>query len=298
MSTLTPTLSPQAPRLNQITQAIRDLAQQVMQPAQDVSDAAAALNDQRAGVTSLRETLMLQVATLSADNAWTKGEIDAAAKEAGKLNTNRPDGDKPTAGEKTMGVFISDLRQVANPKVCDHFKSLLSMRDDAWAIEDEAYDAAATKELKALVARPCRKLWGRKYHMLMSMVRDTIDEKADFTSTGSVIEHAIRNDPDLNAEKVKARLEAIVAKLTEIHHDFQHDDIKTCIDFLNVIDVEQLITTKVSKNLTTVEKAPTPVRALSAQVQKPALVPAIGSDDDMDSMLSTIDEATNNMRAA
>ena len=273
-------------RLNDITNTIRSLAQKVMQPAQDVADAAEALNDQRAGVTSLREQLMLEVAKLSAEQAWTKGEIDTAAKQAAATNANRPKEDKPTQGEKTMGVFISDLRQVANPKVCTHFASLLGMRDTAWQMEDDAYAAAETKEDKALVARPCRKLWGRKYHMLMALVRDTIDDKAAFHHTSIIIQYALDNDPDLNADKVKARLDAIVGKLTEIYADFKHDDIKVCIDFLGVLDVDQLIAAKVGKSLTSVVNTTPQPKAIPAPVAKPAPVSVVSSMDDIEAMLS------------
>jgi hypothetical protein len=254
-------MSPRDTRLNSITNAIRGLAQQVMQPAQDVSDAKEALDLQRDDVSSLRESLMIQVARLSHAEGWTKGEIDAAAKEAGKAQSNRPEGEKPSAGEKTMGVFISDLRQVANPKVCAHFTALVTFRDDAWNAEDMAYSAALGDDKKT-VPRPCRKLWGRRYHMLMALVRDTIDEKGVFLSPGDVVRYAIENDPDLNPTKVKARLDLIVAKLTEIHADFQHDDIKVCIDYLGVLDVKDLIASKVA-------------RAVSTPVWTPADIPCV-----------------------
>lgn len=236
-----------ADRLSHITIAMRNLAQQVMQPAQEISDAAKDLQDKRDDTMSLKEQLMIQVAKMSAAEAWTAGEINQAAKEAGKVQANRAEGEKPTAGEKAMGVFISDLRQVAHPMVAAKFISLVALRDDAWAREDDAYKNAETKEAKAEVARPCRKLWQRKYHMLMSMVRNTIDEKASFDHVQDVIDFAVANDPDLDVERIKARLLTAVKSLTDIYNDFAHDDIKCAIDFLSVIDADDLKACKVRK---------------------------------------------------
>ena len=71
--------------------------------------------------------------------------------------------------------------------------------------------------------------------------------KADINSAEDLIEYAIENDPDFNAERVAKRLETIAKALHGVFVDFNNDDIGRAAAYIEAITAEQLIASRNKK---------------------------------------------------
>jgi hypothetical protein len=270
-------------RVSDIAAKIRGACIGIRQPDLERDEAQEALDEAREGTRSVREQIMVTVAALSAADQWTRGEITLACKSAVAMSNS--------AGDKALATFVSEIKSVANPKVRDQFPALLDLRDRAW---NDERDAAKMADKKNPVDEPCKKLWSRAYHMLTAMARAAEDD-VKFVTVDDVVAYAVANDPGLDAKKVANRLKAVVNTLQGIFVDFPHDDIKSCVEYLELVKAEDLMAARQGLlNTTSVAGVLTPTVVSTTVVTSAPVVstddvePSPGASDILDDVLSEI----------
>jgi hypothetical protein len=253
-----------AQRLNTIATQIANTCAGIDGALTDLADAKAAKDAASTSATSKREEIMGAIADLSLAGQWTKAEITAASKLAIKKHNN-------LNTEKAMATFIGEVKRAAHPNVRDHFRALVSVRDTAWAAETESLALDKTNP------QPLRKCFKRSYHALISAMAEC-EEGNVFTTTDNMVDFAIANDPDHDADKVAKRLEAIHATLAAFYADFPVDDIGFCVDTLASITKEELTKARGLKmGVPEVVVAPVvvPTTTTVVKVNSPKVAPAV-----------------------
>lgn len=182
-----------------------------------------------------RLSVAQQVAAMAHAEGWTNAEINEGCAAAAK-GINAPDG---TA--KTIGVFISEMRTFANPKVRDTFPTTLEACQEAWAAEQE--DMAGAEKGDS-VDTPVRKFKKRLYHLVMDVARQIKKGELSVDSAEDVVRYCRENDPDFDAEKVAKRLAGIIGDLDKVFSDFGMGSIQTAADFLRTIKAEELLASR------------------------------------------------------
>lgn len=187
--------------------------------------AATALNQP---LTQTRLDVVETLAKLSHAQKWTAKEIKGAIKLAAK-NSNAPKDDKAAASVKTLR---SEMKLFCDPELRSDVPDLIKFCEDAWA-EEEMQEEELPK--------PVKKLFSRKYKLVLGIVRAVKNDDASFGSAYDVIEYCAANDPDEDAEKVAKKLERIADQLDEIFQEFHNDDIHTCLDYLRTLEAKDLL---------------------------------------------------------
>jgi hypothetical protein len=222
-------------RVADIAEKLRQACGAIGSDHSDILDAQALINDRSGKLANTRVAVAAQVAALSFAEGWTNAEIaegcDAAAK-----GINAPEG---TA--KTIGVFISEMRTFASPKVRDTFPTTLAACQEAWTAEAEEIASMGPGE-KA--DTPCRKFKQRLYHLVMDVARQIKKGELSVDDADDIVRYCRANDPDFDAKKVSARLAGIVEKLDGMFDDFGMGSIRTAADFLRTIKAEELLASR------------------------------------------------------
>jgi hypothetical protein len=161
---------------------------------------------------------------------------------------------------KTLQTFSGEAKRAMHPAVRDDFADILAVRDEAWQAE---VDALAIDK-----AAPCPiKKWAkRRYHALVYLLREAADGNW-LTTTDEVVAYATANDPDLNAEKMFAKVESLREQLQELYATFPVDDFGVAIDALNEVTKAHM---EVARN----QKLGVPEPAKKAPVQRRQPAPA------------------------
>ena len=246
MDKATKTTSPNSARVATIAQAIRNACVPMLGADQERSDARKALQDATRAESSLREQIMLGVAGMSQSGQWTPGEIAQAAAKAAAMSNNE--------SEKALVNFIGETKRAMDPNVRGHVPALVNLRDLCWNTETEmlAVDKSSPK--------PLRKAFVRQYHMLIRMFAEAQKGRV-FINASEVIAWAEACDPDLDLDKVMARLAKIKDELSAFHTDWPVDDIRVCVAALGEVDRKALKTSRPVVVSNVVPIAPTPVVA-------------------------------------
>jgi hypothetical protein len=236
-----------------------------------------------------RIDIMSQVAGMSSAGSWTSGEVEKACQHAAKMSNAAPE----DRSAKTVATFISEMRNVASPKVRDKFADILRVCNDVWQAEQDDYDNAE-KEDKKNVPMPVRKWRTRKYHLISQIARDVRADKFTDISPSGLIAYAIANDPDHDAERIERRLKAMRDQLQAMYDDFAYDDFKTMVDFIADATAEVL---KASRNemLARSEpaQAPIPVTVTATHITPVVSEPAEGACDFLNDVLNDSDDEEN-----
>ena len=194
---------------------------------------------------SQRESIMSTMARLSREQAWTAPEIKAACKlvEGGgeAAGSNAP---AIEVANKAMRTFLSDVKRAISPLVRDSFETILAARNAAWDAEEAAVAAAKQIEGSGKPATPCKKLWGRRYHALNNMTKITEERVYTFATADDVVRWAVDNDPDLDADKVEARLKKIIAQLEDLAVRFPVDELTEAATYLDRVTGDMLIASR------------------------------------------------------
>jgi hypothetical protein len=219
-----------------IAQAIRGVCSQVLPDLDTINekkDEIDAIQGEKGSLNLSKLQIMGQVAEMSSVDKWLPGEIKNAVAYASTTLSNAQPNDRAA---KSLATFLSEMRQVADPKVRDRFPTILAAVETAW--DAEANDKAAE------LPTPIRKWQSRKYHALVSVLRAVKDGKANIVQPSDVVAYAEANDPDHNAERVAKRLEALANTLHGIFVDFGNEDIYRAQQYVASITVEDLLTSR------------------------------------------------------
>lgn len=227
------------------------------------AQARAAQAESEGAHVNAREAIMGELARLSLAGGWTAPEIKLAASAAAKGNKVKAD--------KAIETFMGEAKMAMDPAVRHQFATLMDIRDLAWDAEQDAI-----KIDKASPA-PIKKAFQRKYHFLMAVLREVRSTGDAPDGVDDLVEWAKTMDPDLDAAKIKKRLDKIVEQLTAFNGDFPTADIEACIGFLNNITEKDLVQARndklgVAAPATPATPAPAPAPATVAVKPVPANV--------------------------
>ena len=280
-------------RLDAITRAIADELSPFRHTMSDLDDAKSATADAKAlqdGVdathVNAREGVMQKLAKLSLAGSWTNAEIKLAASAAAKGNALKAD--------KAIETFVGEAKMVMDPLICEHFDNMLRLRDCTWEAEQEA------RAIDKNAPMPIKKAFARKYHYLMAVVREAREQETCPDTIDELVEFAQAKDPDLDAGKIKRRLDKIISDLLSFHGDFPDSNIDACLGFLNEITEDHLVAARNDKLGVVPEVASTPVVApkptsqtairKALEIEKAAEIAGISAGAvDIDDLMSTYD---------
>lgn len=241
-------------RVTQIAQSIRGAVTPFLGANSAKVDAQTAANDASKAEVSLREAIMITVADLSQQGQWTESEVSAAAARAASMSNSDT--------EKSLATFIGETKRAMHPSVRAHVPALVNLRDLCWTSETEMVKADKT------APKPLRKAFARQYHMLIAIFGEAQSGRI-LTTAEDVMRFAEASDPDLDLDKVKARLDRIREQLAAFYHDWPVDDIQVCVDALNEIDKKALRSSRRA-----IEVVPAVV------ADSPQVIPAVVETDD------------------
>ena len=202
-------------RLDQITDAISQALRPALGATSDHKDAMEASKAAGEAKNGARLTMMLACAQASLAGSWTDKEITQAC----KLLVSRAN---DPAAKKTLGTLASEVKNAAHPLTRAHAQTIVDVVNNLWD------DADADKE----GPHPLKACFARRYHAYTGLFKQAAAGSL-YATEASVLAYARANDPAHDAERVLKKLQGIVAQLTELHHDFQDEDIGMCIDTLN-----------------------------------------------------------------
>ena len=180
--------------------------------------------------------------------------------------------------KSSVATFISEMRQVASPKVCGGFNDLADACQKAW--EEENLQIAAAKlagEDPKTLHTPVHKYKSRLWHLVIDFARRVADDKKNQTSfvgPYDVIVYCEAHDPDEDAEKVAKRLEAIAKMIDDVYKDFADPDLRMAADYMRAIEPDALRPFKVKKTTATSQAyegplAPLPPKPTPTTVEAP-----------------------------
>jgi hypothetical protein len=270
-------------RVSDIARAIHQTCTPILSADSDRRDAKDALANATDGATSVRESILGQIASMAHADNWTETEIKAATKLAcAGINDQ---------SEKTLATFISETRRVAHPLVRAHFGALVDLRNAAWDAEENRADKSEDA--------PIKRAFKRKYHFLLSGLCGAAQAGKVLETIEDAQEYARANDPDHDASKVLKRVQAMREELTDIMSSFPVEDLQAALDSLLGVSKEALevarrehlrahgaapqpSTAPVIQPVTTVVKPNKPAPKATPATQE--VEPAQGAVDLMDAM--------------
>jgi hypothetical protein len=285
-----PALDPE--RIRALASAIRSAVTPILAADETRGEAQEALNEAAQGASSLRESIMVKLAEMSANNAMTWTEIEVSARNAAEIGNK---------AEKSIVTFIGECKNAMHPDVRMYASDLVSLRNEAWDAE------VASKKLDKDAPTPIKKAFVRKYHCLAGLFK-AAKEGVLLTTEADLIAYAEARDPDLDIDKVFARLEKIRSQLQEFHADFPDDDVGSCAELLGRITKKDLTAARdlktgntsvdesvkpVVNNTTVVEsvKPNDPPPAHIPTVVAESVLPAAGASDILDDVLGSLELA-------
>jgi hypothetical protein len=265
-------------RVEDIAARIRAACVALSEPMDRYFEAEDAKNLASGDGNNTRLSVITDIAAMSHAESWTYGEVAQACERAAKMGNAQ--GAERSRTEKSVGVFISEMKTFASPKVRGYLPDLREVCESVWADETELL-ASVDREDRESIETPVRKWQSRFYHLLMNVARAVKDGKLDGNLTKQgLIAYAVANDPDHNAVKVAARLKTILEKIDAFHADFGMEELQTAADYLRTITTEELLAARQTLLASQAALTPPPVvEAPAAPAPAPAPVQAAASDD-------------------
>jgi hypothetical protein len=156
-----------------------------------------------------------------------------------------------------------------------HVPAFFALADAAWTAEG---DAKPTKKGE-VVAKPLRKAFQRKYHLVVNTMFNAAKGGRVFTEAADLVSYAVTCDPDLDYAKVAKRLASIRAQLESFAKDFPVSGLSDCADFLKDITEKDLKTAREQPQAAPVE----PVEPVASE-------PDIDADQLLDEALGNLVE--------
>jgi hypothetical protein len=227
---------------------IDDIAEKLHIACGVIADPTRASNEHRAEINKLsgemnniggsRLGVAASIAATAHAEAWTDAEIVQAIGKASKRPSNYD-----SATNKTLGVFISEMKQFASPKVRADFPVILDACQSAWLAEQD-YLAGLEGDEKKDADTPIRKFKPRIYHLVIEAARRIKDGKLVITSAADVVAWARDNDPSFNETKVAKMIVSSTAKLREAFSNFglaDVDEVQTVLEYLGTLTAKELL---------------------------------------------------------
>jgi hypothetical protein len=189
------------------------------------------------GIGGSRLSVAANIAALAHAEGWTDSEIAQAIAKATKMSNNND------AATKTLGVFISEMKQFASPRVRADFPAILDACQSAWLAEQD-YLAGLEGDEKKNADTPIRKFKPRIYHLVIEAARRTKDGEVTLRTVQDVIDWARANDPAHNEKIVARQIAAAITKLEEVFANFglsNVPDVSVVTEYLRTLTAKELL---------------------------------------------------------
>jgi hypothetical protein len=197
------------------------------------------LSDDMNGVSGTRLGTAVAIAAMAHAENWTNAEIAQAIGNVKKRASNYD-----SSVNKTVGVFVSEMKQFASPEVRASFPTTLAALQAAWLAEQD-YIASLEGDEKKNADTPIRKFKPRIYHLVIECARRIKDGKLVApVCAEDVVQWARENDPSFDEERVAKAIAAGIAKLEEHLGNFGLagvPDVKLATDFLKTLKAKDLL---------------------------------------------------------
>lgn len=226
-----------AVRVTTIANLIRSKCLVLAEPAEQMDEAQKSITALSQGMNLSRIAVIAEVAALSAAQDWTAAELKVACDQAAKGNSD-------DRSAKTVGVFISEMKTFASPKVRNELPTIIEACEAAWRDEEELLAECETTAERNAVETPVRKFKSRKYHLIMGAARAVKSGELRVECAQDIVDWCVENDPDFDEDKVAAKLKAVVDALEKIHVDFGMAEIRTAADYLITITGKELLASR------------------------------------------------------
>jgi hypothetical protein len=228
-------------RIDDIASKLHTACSVIAQPTRDMNDKREEINELSAGLNNIggsRLSVAAEIAAVAHAEAWTDAEIAQAVGKVGKMSNNND------SATKTLGVFVSEMKQFASPKVRADFPTTLGALQAAWLAEQDMLAGMEAEERKT-ADTPIKTFKPRIYHLVIECARRIKDGKLIApTCIEDVIAWARANDPRNDEERVKKAIAASIAKLEEMLGNFGLaglPDVKLATDFLKSLSAKDLL---------------------------------------------------------
>jgi hypothetical protein len=197
------------------------------------------LSDEMSGISVTRFGAAVAIAAMAHAENWTNAEI---AQAIGNVKQRASNYDNST--NKTVGVFVSEMKQFASPEVRAAFPTTLAALQAAWLAEED-HKASLEGDEKKNADLPVHKFKPRIYHLVIECARRIKDGKLVApTCAEDVVQWARENDPSFDEERVAKAIAAGIAKLEEHLGNFGLagvPDVKLATDFLKTLKAKDLL---------------------------------------------------------
>jgi len=241
-----------------IGQQVRQACLAISGDLTNSADAKDAKKASDAAVEAGRLPVLLSVARLSIEQNWTEAEAMWGCQYAADQKGN----DDRTA--KTIATFCSEMKSVTSPKVRESVPDIVKACEDAWQAETDDI------ELDKDAPRPLREFAKRKYHLIITAIKEQRLGQIYITMPQDVVDWAEANDPAKNPDKVADKLANIASDLAGIFIYFNHADIQEAADALGRLDAKALRACRVHPDMTaTLPKPPAKAAETTPQAPKP-----------------------------
>lgn len=196
-----------------ISQALRDVTSKD-QERRDLRDE---LTNASSAATTVREELLIKLATMAANDHWSKYDIDEGCEKA-LAGRN----DKDTS----IRTFSAEIKRACHPEARKHVASFAKLAANVW--EDEA------KQSKDM-PKPCRAAFSRQYHLFQRLISAAIDENTVYSSRDDVVKWAIKLDPKNNPTRMFKRFKALRDELREMSDTFEIANVVDALEYLREV---------------------------------------------------------------
>jgi hypothetical protein len=215
----------------QIRYALDDLTKTMDAKTKVQADAKEAVDGVKGTEVNQREITLGELSVLSYDNDWTMQEIKIAAPLVTKGNVSL---------HKSMATFLGEAKAAMHPDVREVFSTIVQVRDAAWQAEVE------TLATNAASPAPIKKAFSRKYHFLLSLLRQAADGVI-YETVEECVSYAQSRDPDYDPERIAKRLTKIREDLETFYADFPVEGIQACVSRLAGVGVGELVEARAQK---------------------------------------------------
>jgi hypothetical protein len=197
------------------------------------------MDGENRALTNVRLSVCKDIADLSQIHQWSEGDLEQAVKLAVATPSNNQPGQERT--EKATAVFCSQIKAVAKPGVRGQFPTILAAIQTAWAAEQQ--EIALAKTEKRDPKDPLRKFVSREYEMVLRACREIHKGETglDLRTPDDVVQWAILNDPDFDAERVAKRVKALATVLHDFYQDFPHAALDAAKQAIASVPAKQLV---------------------------------------------------------
>lgn len=187
---------------------------------------------------SAREAAIIALAAAATAGNWDSYSLEQGIEKA-LASRNGAD--------NSVKTFANEIGRACAAPVRKHVPALFSLAKAAWDTEGELDKGAA---------RPLRKAFSRRYHMVVGPMFAEAAGGNVFAEAATLRDFAVERDPALDPARTAKRIAAIREQLKALHADFPLEGLGACDQYLAGITKEELKRARVNATTDASDAAP------------------------------------------